>query len=168
MALAFLSFLIVAEQDSIRRAMVLELIPAAVEIVAATSASQGADLNAGLDVYLMSFTVLASSAAGEDIDSGMVAKALGRATSRRTPSGVFWCQRYRAEISPECGSSRLYLELVGLLVSPLHAEVTLGAVWRAPVSTSRQSRTRMLSVRLQFRRETGRWVMTNQEILSQT
>lgn len=169
MTFAFLSLLLAARTDSLRRALVLELIPAVVETVAHDAASQGANPDAGLDVYLSSFTALASSAVGEDLDSGIVARALGRPTGRRTPSTLFRCRRERDGSRQECVvSSGLYLELVGLLVSPLHAEVTVVAFWPGPASASGESFAGELTIRLQFSRKTGRWVMTNQDILSQS
>jgi hypothetical protein len=168
MAFAFVSALIAARTDSFRIALVLDLMPAVVDIVAHQAASQGANPDSGVDVYLLSFTALASATVGEDLDSGTVARALGRPTGRRTPSNVFRCRR-EPEGSRHCAvSPGLYLQLVGLLVSPLHAEVTVEAAWPGPSSPSGERNLGVLSIRLQFSRRTGRWVITNQDVLGES
>jgi hypothetical protein len=169
MVCAFLSLALVAPPDSLRRALVLELMPAVVDTVARVAASQGANPDAGVDVYLLSFTALASSAVGEDLDSGIVARALGRPTGRRTPSDVFRCRPGRDGSRQDCTvSSGLYLQLVGLLVSPLHAEATVVAAWPGPAIAAGERPLGILWIRLQLSRATGRWVMTKEDILGQS
>jgi hypothetical protein len=168
MSFALLAFFLMPPQDSVLRGLVVEVMPVLVEKTVSAAAGQGANPDAGLDVYLMSFVALGSAAAGEDLDSASVARALGRVTGRRTPSSIFRCRHERDGRGRKCVvNSSLYLELVGLLVSPLHVEATLVALW--PVATaSGESRVGSITIRLRLRREGGRWVMQDRAILSQT
>jgi hypothetical protein len=163
-----LLLLLGSPQDSLRRDLVLQLMPRLVETAVANVRGE-TNTGSHADVFLPSFTVLASAAVGEDLDSGTVGRALGRDIGRKTPSDVFSCRRANNAVGEECRlPPALYLELVGLLVSPLNAEATIVMAWPGPTSVTGLPRTAVRTIRLQFRRDGGRWNVTNTTVLGES
>lgn len=156
-----------AVQEPTMRRHVVELLPVLVATAMSDAAAAGAPPVPQPSVNLASFAVLASAAAEYDFDLDDIRSALGIRFRESTAGDAVQCSS-RADPNQYGCQVRggVYLELNGLVASPLHAEAILTVKWTQ--WTLRRPMVALREIRVKYMHEDGRWAQKSLEVLSQT
>lgn len=147
---------------------VVQLLPVIVEAARRDGSAGGANTRAPIGLNLSSFVVLGGAAAGLDLSRDLVHSELGFAFDEASSGQAIRCGGPGTSGSTDCLVPwGMYLELNGLVVTPVEAEATFTIKW-STATMGGVVHLALRTVRVRFKRTEGTWIAGERTVLIQS